>query len=81
MRRTALPQLRDDVLAEELDGRHDLLVRDRLRRHQELQLVDAGGLVDGDAPEATLRIAGHEDATVDQCVRVDLIPEGAGDLP
>ena len=39
-----LLQLRDDVLAEHLDRRHDRVVWHRLRGHQELQLVDAGFL-------------------------------------
>ena len=53
---------------------------DRLRGHEELQLVDARVFVDGDAAETALGIAGHEDAAVDQGVGVDLIPERRGDL-
>src|SRR5439155_27227598 len=49
-------QLRDDVLVEHLDGRHHLVVRDRFRRHQELQVVHARRLVDGDAPQTVVGI-------------------------
>ena len=67
--------------AEHLDGRHHLVVGHRLGRHEELQLVDARGLVNGDAPKAGLGIAGHEDAAVDEGVGVDLVPQRGRDLP
>src|SRR5229473_347155 len=79
----ALPlvELRDDVAAEHLDGRHHLVVGHRLGGHEELELVHPGRLVNGDAPQAGLGIAGHEDAAVDQGVGVDLVPQRGRDLP
>jgi hypothetical protein len=55
-------------------------VRHGLGRHQELQLVDAGLLVDGDAPQSGIGIARDQHAAVDQRLRVDLIPQRGRDL-
>src|SRR5262245_21295891 len=62
--RRLLLDLRDDVFAEHLNRRHDLIMRDRLRRHQELQFVDPNSLMQADGLETALRIARHEDTTL-----------------
>ena len=68
------------MLAEHLDGRHDLVVRNGLGGHEELQLVDAGGGMQFDGLEAALRIAGDGDGAVGQGIGVELVPDGVGDL-
>src|SRR5262245_37760682 len=66
-----LLDLRNDVLAEHLNRRHHLVVRDRFRRHQELQLIDPNRLMEADRLEAAIRITGHEDTTFHQCVGIE----------
>src|SRR5688572_6301822 len=70
--RCLLLDLRNDVLAKHLNRRHDLVVRDRLRRHQELQLIDPNSLMEADRLETALRITGHEDTTLHQCIGIEL---------
>src|SRR5215813_12184789 len=78
--RRLLLDLRDDVLAEHLNRRHDLVMRDRLRRHQELQFIDPNSLMEADGLETALRITCHEDTTLHQCIGIELIPHGRSDL-
>src|SRR5437867_9241190 len=63
---------RDHVLAEHLDRLERALVRNRLRLHDEDDLVDPGLLVEPHALDAAVRIAGDDDAALAQGVGIHL---------
>src|SRR3954470_11225236 len=71
-RRRCLPERGDDVLAEQLDRLHHLVVGDGFGGHEELDLVYAGLLVQLDGFDALLRVAGYQDAAFTQGASVDI---------
>ena len=64
-------KLRDDVLAHEVDGLHDLLVADLVRVHEAEQQVDAGGLVALARVDALVGRAEHARAGVDEVLEAE----------
>ena len=73
-----LPKCRNHVLAEQLNGLHYLGVFHRFGGHEELDLVDAGGLVKPDGFDTTLGVSSYDHSPVHQRIRVHLLPDFVG---
>ena len=67
-----LLEIRDHIFAEQIDGVHGLLVRERPELHHAQEQIEIGGLLRTlDLFDARIRIAHHAHAVVDQELQID----------
>ncbi len=71
-------ELGDHVLAEQLNGLHDLFVGNGLRLRHDHHLIDPGGLVLLKRLDTAIGVAGDDHAPVSQRIGIEIIPDLVG---